>query len=368
MNAPREESASSDAKQRLVFCDEFGNTGANLGDEDQPVFVYAFVVIPSSAVLRLDAQIADIYAREGLTRAEMKSTVLCASRAGRRRIAAIGNATAASGARVVLSVVEKRYQACSMIVETYLDPLQSERAPPEMLGMEARQAFADACYECLSDRRLAEFLEAVREDEVDRIESVGERISATLRLHPSGFISDAAARMETRPGRVFRYSKPREILPGGRLTPASQYAAFYPGLAKVESLLEDTDVDANLVRDEDRHFGAFLDLAFSIAKGLRPSLESVVYGAAPLTRLLTCTASNSEVEVGVQLADLAAGAFGRAVRDAIRGRKGGATRAPLQGWLGVILPREWHYWMVSDAQCPAVLEAVYGNPTQSDRT
>lgn len=347
----------------LVFCDEFGNTGANLVDEDQPVFVYAFVLVPATALRRLDADIEQIYARDRLKPSEMKSTVLCASATGRRRVAAVGAAVAECGARLLLSIVEKRYQVCFTIVETYLDPLQCERAPPEMIRMEEKQAFADACYDCLSDQRLAEFLQAVRDDAPDRIASVGEGLSATLRLHASESISDAAARMETRASRVFRYSKPRDYLPGGRHTPASQFAAFYPGLAKVEAFLQETGSEATLVRDDDRHFGAFLDLAFSTAKRLRPSPEAAAYNASPLARILACATANSEAEVGVQLADLAAGTFGRAVRGALRGRTlGAATREPAQGWHGTLLPKEQHSWAVSDARCSAVLNAVYGAP------
>ncbi|HXK18443.1 MAG TPA: DUF3800 domain-containing protein, partial [Polyangiaceae bacterium] len=201
----------------------------------------------------------------------------------------------------------------------------------------------------------------VRDDAPERIGSVGERLSAALQLHPSEFISDVAATMETRASRVFRYSKPRDFLPGGRHTPASQFAAFYPGLAKVEAFLRDIDAEATLVRDDDRHFGAFLDLAFSTAKSLRPSLAAAAYAASPVARILACASANSEAEVGVQLADLAAGTFGRAVRGALRGRTSdAATRRPVEGWRGVLLGKEQHYWAVSDARCPEVLRAVYG--------
>ena len=48
-----------------------------------------------------------------------------------------------------MSIVEKRYRACVMITETYLDPVYNDQVPPEMYHSEYRQMFADAGYNWL---------------------------------------------------------------------------------------------------------------------------------------------------------------------------------------------------------------------------
>ena len=138
--------------------------------------------------------------------------------------------TSTLGARVSLSIVDKRYQACSMITETYLDSELHDFAPKEMRERRFRQKFADACYDTLADERLVDFLAAVDGDAPEDIAVVGRRYFETLRFHPDEFVSHAAHCIETRPDRMFRYRQMREGLPKNSHLPTSQYAAFHPGL------------------------------------------------------------------------------------------------------------------------------------------
>ena len=342
----------------VVFCDEYGNTGGNLVDRDQRIFAYAFFAIEATALDDADRLITE--ACGGPSRTELKSARLIASRKGRETLAAIGVAMAALGARIVLSVVEKRYQICFLIVETYLDPVYCEGALPEMIHAGARQRFADACYDMLDDPTLATFLNAVRTDDVTELSSVGDQISSRLRFHPDDLVYRAAPTMATDPERVFRHCAKRDNLPI-KFSPTSQYAAFYPGLKTVDAVLASQGETATVIRDNDSQHGHFLDLVFSTGRNLEGTPLEAVYGAQRLEHLLGCEPVNSSTSVGVQIADLAAGVFGRAIQSSVMARKPTAeANITAEAWRPMLLPRSSHYVAVSDAQLGAIEAAMFG--------
>jgi hypothetical protein len=109
-------------QQMLLFCDEFGNTGARILDRHQPVLCYAYVLIEAASLQPLTDELNEIYRKDGIELCELRSAQLLGSLRGRRRYEAIGQVLDTLGANVFLSVVEKRYQACSMIAETLCQP------------------------------------------------------------------------------------------------------------------------------------------------------------------------------------------------------------------------------------------------------
>jgi hypothetical protein len=348
-------------QQRLVFCDESGNTGANLLDSDQHVLVYAFVVMAPASLSQLIDELQEMYRREGITLGELKSGQLIGSLRGRKRYETVGWILSGLGTRIFLSVVEKRYQACSMIAETFLDPFLHEFAPSEMRDRHFRQKFSDACYEVLDDARLTEFLTAVRSDDAAEIVAFGKRLSATLRLHPDDFVSLTAGRMEIRPEAVFRYSKQRENFPKNSHFPASQYAGFYPGLQCVESHLVRIDATAIVLRDEDAQFGEPLDLAVARGRELDRLPGAGDYGALPLNHIESCRSATSAREPGIQIADLAAGLFGRVAHTVLVGEKvAPATQTIAEAWRGTFDADGQHYLMVSNARLQHVSAAIFG--------
>jgi hypothetical protein len=324
---------------------------------DQPVLVYAFVLVARQDLEDITRGVRNLYQRESLVLSELKSSTLHRSGRGQKRYAHIGAIAADWGTRVHMCIVEKRYQVCVMIVETYLDPLLNDRAPQEFYRPRFRQCFADACYDYLDDVRLAEFVEAVRADNPNQIAAVGERLSTSLRLHSNEFVSEAAHVMETRPDQVFRYSERRTELPENSNLPASQYAAFYPGLELVDADLEYRDETADLVRDEDLQFGKLLDLAFAWSQ----SGEGETYRRRlPLSRIRSCRAGRSTDELGIQLADLVAGLFGRIASQAVRHRAASASMAQIaDAWRHTLAPPDEHYLMLSDAVLPRTLRAIF---------
>jgi hypothetical protein len=348
--------------QMRVFCDEFGNTGPQLLPSEQPLLLYAFLVVDPPSLLRISNDVGTLYRAENLTLAELKSTKLCASSKGLRRYEAIGRVVSETGARVCVSIVEKRYQACAMIVEAFLDPEIHEYAPPELRERHWRQWFVDACYNSLADTRLVEFLAAVRSDDPEQIANLGEQLASTLELHPDSFVSHVACRMETRPDHVFRYSQSRPGFPRNADKPASQYFAFFPALERVDEYLERVDGTATLMRDEDRQFGEPLDLAFAHGRQLDQHPGARAYGVQrQLTRLVSCTSASSKEEFGIQLADLVAGIFGRLAAAALVGNAPSSLlESAAAAWRATLITPNEHYWMLADAVLDEVVQSVLG--------
>jgi len=346
--------------QRLVFCDEFGNTGARVLDPQQRVLAYAYVLAEPPSLTKLIDDVRELYRKDGLGLRELKSVQLMGSFRGLRRYAAIGEMLSDLGARVFLSVVEKRYQACSMIAETFLDPFLHDFAPTEMRFPHFRQKFTDACYDTLNDARLAEVVDTIAADNAEDIAALGKRLSATLQFHPDNFVAHAASSMETCAEAVFRYGQTRQRLPKNAHLPASQYMGFYPGLQCVERYLAHIDASALLIRDEDAQYGEALAAAVEHGMELDQYRDGTDYGAIQLSHIAGSRAASSAQEIGIQMADLAAGLFGRIAHSLVVGDQTSRELANLAAvWRGCFEPGASHYMMVSNARLRNVREGIF---------
>ncbi len=163
--------------------------------------------------------------------------------------------------------------------------------------------------------------------------------------------------METGPDCVCRYSQRLPHLPKNSNLPASQYAAFYPGLELVDAHLERANATGDLIRDEDLQFVEVLDEVFAQSK----SSEGAIYRRRlPLTRILTCRSASSVNEFGVQIADLVAGIFGRVVSQVIRHRTLSASLEEIaESWRLVLTPSNTHYLMMAAAVLPPAARALF---------
>lgn len=346
----------------IIFCDEFGNTGGQLFDPAQPILVYSFVILQPAALESVTKQVQSLFKRGAATPSELKSSRLLRSRGGRRRFAEIGQVVCDNGARICLSIVEKRYQVCSLIRDTFLDPFENEFAPKRISERHYAQKFAEACYDSLSDARLGEFLSAVEADVPDGIAAVGRLLSATLRFHPDDFVSEAASCIETRPDKVFRRTQKHLTLPMNAHIPASQYAGFHPGLERVEMCLRTMGETGDLLRDHDAQFGEALDEAYAAGRQLDQLPGARAYGAQfQLNSIRSCVSASSTQQLGLQLADLAAGVVGRIARDQCLKTPPNENLSPIiENWRAALLDMERHYVMVSDAKLDGLAPALFG--------
>lgn len=345
-----------------VFCDEFGNTGGRLLLTDQPILAYAFVILESAVVSDIGERLQLLRQDHAADAAELKSLNLLRSQRGRNRFEEIGGHLRDLGARICLAIVEKRYQACSIIAETFLDPELHECAPQQMRLRQFRQRFADACYNTLTDERLIDFLASVDNDDPNEIAALGRGFRETLRFHPDDFVSYAANCIETRADEVFRYGQTRAGFPKNTHLPASQYAAFHPGLECVEAYLRSICRTGSLLRDQDAQFGEALDSAFVSARKLDQLPGARAYGAErQLNCIESCASASSAQQLGIQLADLAAGLFGRISRDVCHDNPKSEGLYRIAGpWRETLLDMGLHYVMVSDVKLGRLAQAIFG--------
>lgn len=141
-----------------VYCDESGTTGPNFFDPASPIFVYSMLAVDEAVAGYLretgaervkDARLQDV--------AELKYSRLSRHGRGQRLVAAIGELLDSKEARLCYVVVEKRFQVCALIVETFLDPKYNPTAPLEDAGP-LRREFANIIYDTVSDAVLSDCL------------------------------------------------------------------------------------------------------------------------------------------------------------------------------------------------------------------
>ena len=128
-----------------------------------------------------------------------------------------------------------------------------------------------------------------------------------------------------------------------------------------EGHLDRIDTTAIVLRDEDAQFGEPLDLAVARGRELDRVPGAEDYGAFQLNHIESCRSAPSAQEPGIQVADLAAGLFGRVAQTCLVGNTAvPATQRIVEAWRGTFDADREHYLMVSDARLPQVSAAIFG--------
>lgn len=136
----RQESNAFDGS--LVFCDEHGNTGENLLDPDQPMFVLASNDFEHQEALNL----LDILAGQGGQ--EVKFKTLCKSAAGRQRVARFLFDTRVAPNRIAAFIMDKRYMLFTKLVDLVMETLM-DHIGVDLYKRGANIATANMLYACV---------------------------------------------------------------------------------------------------------------------------------------------------------------------------------------------------------------------------
>src|SRR5712691_5820858 len=333
-----------------LYCDESGNTGPSLLEPKQPFFVYAFILLPLEKVRTIANEVKHLYAEEGISAGDLKASRLWKSSRGLRRYERIGTLLAQAGTLICLSIVEKRYQACALIVETFLDPAYNPSAPPQAAAAPYRQWLAHQLYVSLEDRVFNRFLTAQREDDIMGMRMVGEEIANRLALHPQDYVVDAARRIMVGLDDFYRFGKQYPDFPTNFHRHAAQQAAFFPSLMRAEALLQSLAVQAMLVCDEDRQFGEVLAAIFGHACSLEDNPFAWEFGDhSSLTHIVGMEQADSGDSFGIQLADLAAGLVNRiAILSINKSLLTARQQQVVASWRPAFAPLASHGFMMAD--------------------
>lgn len=229
---------------------------------------------------------------------------------GKKAIGALCSLLSRLGVTAHFAIVEKRFQACTLVVETFFDPKHHPQSPPEWEAKEWRQNIANFIYDICSDNSLREFLEAVKRDDENALRNWGTTFSSQLKLHPNNQASRADFLMAQGLSDFFRFGKRIEDTPKNAERPSPSVVVLMPALAHINEFLDERNMIADLICDISKDYGPVMDWALKHAKD--PSFVSEISSEfgyrQPLDRILRRTeVSVSGDDEGIQCADIVAG-------------------------------------------------------------
>jgi len=173
-----------------VFADESGNTGPNLNEGTQPVFVHAALLVPTK---QLDT--ARDLAKELKTNFLPQSKELHAgiinTTGGRKRVATLLRELTQMEILPLISIMERRYVRSSYLVETCFDYWWNEKANPQLMSSaNDRQELAHTLVDLVPDRQLLQFASAFRKRDPNGIRNAINEIAATLTANARSDLAD----------------------------------------------------------------------------------------------------------------------------------------------------------------------------------
>ncbi len=289
-----------------LYCDESGHTGPNPFDPKQPVFVLALVELDDHQERSLEQTIRRIREQtKFLSPMELKFSSLKGSPEGYRAIREVGMVLADVGARAYFSVVEKRFLAPVLVVETFADPSLNSAVPDASRDGGYRRWLANVIYEAIDGKLLEEFFHAAQDGDAVRVRAIGTRLISRLRLHPSDRVLSACDSLEEGLEQPWLFAHEDE----GPWFPNPVMYGFGNLLVAADKVLEDGDRRADIVADVDREFGPVLGRALEILRESSPFINGrSAYGMpGPIRNIERRIEVASHESFGVQIADLMAG-------------------------------------------------------------
>jgi hypothetical protein len=316
-NAALSTQIAPDATEVRIYSDEVGPTGLDLLNSDQPFFIASYIIADESLERELDSRIRFLLAAEGMKAPkELKFSKLGGSAVGMRHVINVMGVLNELEARVHICIIEKRFQACALVVETFLDATTHPDSPPQYELREWRQWLANVLYDSISDDLLQLFLTGIKQNQPDRIRDAGGRMAERLRLHPQEQVRRTATALRQGLSEFFDFNA------GGPL-PTATITGFLPTLLTLDSALASLGVIGTLVCDKDLQSGPAMEQVLKRARD-PDYFETIIREFAgpsgqPASRVLARTELDSVSSLQIQAADLVAGLFNRVCIARLRG-------------------------------------------------
>lgn len=252
-----------------------------------------------------------------------------------------------SGARVYVTFTEKRFEICVLICETYLDYLDNDAAEFDK-NFKFKRRLMNVVYQSVTDDFLNEFREACIEDDVDLLRKIGVQLANMLALHPDPDVSKSAKMFAEGAKAPFRFGQKFPDGPKNVHLISSHVSLFSISLIFFESELESLGLKARIIRDQDSVHGEVLDYVYKL-----------LTNEVKLKNLAGCQESTSKTSMGIQLADLLAGATERVLRAKSHKRRLAQTNESIWATLRLSLVHgKWTYQLTSD-YCETALESLW---------
>jgi hypothetical protein len=333
-----------------IYCDESGNTGPNLLSKSEPFFVYAWVLLTKEQEEQITKEISELLIKENLPLStELHSVKMWQSSRGCHRMDEVLRTVHNAGATIFITFSEKLFEACIFIIETYMDDLQNPKVTEQYRKIEFKRLLANVIRSSISQDQLKLFLQACNADDVQTLRSFGLTLARMLALHPDSRVSAAAQIIEAGIGNIYRFGERTENTPSNMHLTTSHIPLFSLPLLYIDQKLDQFQLKAKLIRDQDFQFGETLDLTYKIMLKKELGIKNVV----------SCEEGLSSLVKGLQIADLAAGITTRVLKAKYTNHRLKSYQWSIwKSLLGSLLFGLWSYQLTSD-ECEVKLAYLW---------
>ena len=309
-----------------AYCDESGNTGANVGDPHQPVLAFGGWLFPS----RISEEVGDL-TREFLYRTrpqrrEFHGTDLLKTPSGRAVMIDLLYNLSMLPSLPICVIAEKRYLVAIQAVDLFLAPESNPHVPDAFdIDSDRRRQTADTLYE-LPDETLAMVSRAHRSlDRLDLLDALRQTMLG-LSLRGEVHLADALSGSLTNVDEIIaENSASRALLPRGVMA-TPNIGAFVSFFQFFEQLGRMSGVDSvEIIFDDSAQYGeAFRQLFEAMRDARNPATQRFTNGnelrfGLEIVREFRTAASIDEPLL--QAADVLVSALCRYASDYCRGRE-----------------------------------------------
>lgn len=301
------------------FIDESGNTGPNLTEANQPIFVHAGLLVPTGFQAPLRSLAAQMH-REYMPEAPELHTGILNTGRGRQRVAGLLRELNQLGAIPLVSLMERRCVYAAYVVDVCFDHAWNDRADIVFVASaEARQDLTQLLLDAIPDDHLREFADAFRARDPEAIRQSITTMSDDLRRGNHADVADVLL------GSGPEMAEQCDSLRGTDEIATAMNTINVSSLVVVLSMCERVAEELALslgraIHDTSPQFPAYLEL-FKLFQRRRDAGLKFDNGqiSVPLRRTAALTEEDSSSEPLLQLADIVAGTYRRltAKRDRI---------------------------------------------------
>ena len=260
-----------------IYCDESGNTGPDLLSKSAPFFVYAWVLLTKEQEEQITKEISELLIKENLPPStELHSVKMWQSSRGCHRMDKVLRSVHNAGGTIFITFSEKLFHACVFIIETYMDDFQNPKVTGQYREIEFKRLLANVIRSSISQNQLKLFLQACKVDDVQTLKSFGLTLARMLAHHPDSRISATAQVIEAGIGNIYRFGRRIEDAPSNMHLMTDHIPLFSLPLLYIDQKLDQFQLKAKLVRDQDFQFGETLDFTYKIMREKEFGMKNVV--------------------------------------------------------------------------------------------
>lgn len=304
-----------------LYFDESGNTGINYVDPHQPVFVMAGWLVRDDQRGILERAVATVRALYPDS-PEVSASLVLGTPVGQARAAHLLRELIAAGVQPVYALAEKRHAVVAKFVDVFFDPFHNDRAKwlPNS-AFAARRELVHAVSQVVDDNWVNRFARAYRRPlKEEFLDVLADWLPLATQLGPQ---VESATRGAIASIEIIVDAETYDSDAARHYEYASLNTPFFLHCARMANdMLKVHDMSAELVFDETETFGAvFAEVLRIFHNG---GIDKTIFAdgaerGMTTGRIRTWRSGKSELEPGIQAADVLAGVLAKATRQLLAG-------------------------------------------------